>query len=516
MRHLALAAAALALSACQVDVEGAACAVPGATAQCPSGQACGNDLRCSKRAAACAGARCTPDEVGCSDAQDVVRCDGEADPVCGAWVTTKDCAAGLLCRRATAEAPPDCFCPDAAAGELLVDPVAGSAADALPAPTGAREPAACRFGALSDALARAAAGGGAAVVAAGATPATYPVAADLVIPPGVALRADDDPAAPADRILALGDGVAAAGLTLGAGSTLSGLTVRNDAAADAAVAVRVDCAAGDAARLADVSIQAARAGGALAAGVRAAGACPVVLERVTIAGAAAQGLAVARDAGAGAVTASDAVLDGNGEGVRLTRGDLTLARVVVRGSAGAGVVAAAGQEGLLTLDACTVQDNGDTGVVLEANTARVWISGTRICRNAAATARGAFTTKRPVGGLYVAGNPPADAASVAFTANAVHGNAGDQVLVSGSASPWRLDGGTDACGPGRNVFGEYAPSPARGLVADSAVVSALWNGWAGLVPAPGVDYQAIAGVSAASVDASQYCDPPAAAELSCE
>lgn len=517
MRRLAVAAAALALAACQVDVEGAACEVPGATAQCPSGQACGNDLRCSRRAAACDGGPCTPGQVTCSAAGDVVRCDGTGDAVCGGtWTQVADCGAGVLCGLRTAGADPVCYCPDAAGGELWVDPVAG-APQGEPAPTGAREPAQCRFRALSDALARAAEGGGTSVVAAGAVPAVYPVAADLVIPPGVTLRGDDAPAAPAGRILALGDGVAAAGVTLGAGSTLAGVTVRDDAAPDAAVAIRTACAAGDPARVADVAVAASREGGALAAGLRLEGSCPVALERVTVSGAAGPGVAVVRELAVGApVTAEDSVLQGNvQEGLRLGRGDVTLLRVTLAANGGAGLVAAAGADGRITLEGCTIRDNGATGVVLEANTARVWITGTRICRNAA-TQRGAFTTKRAVGGLYLAGNPPAAAQAVGFSANAIHGNAGDQVLVSGSVTPWHLDGGADACGAGRNVFGEYAPSPARGLVADSAVVSARWNGWAGVVPAPGIDYEAITGVSPASVDALTYCDPPTAAELVCE
>ena len=64
MRAAIVAVATLALVACQVNVEGAHCNQPGSAEQCPSGQACGNDGRCSERAAAC-GARCTPGEVRC-------------------------------------------------------------------------------------------------------------------------------------------------------------------------------------------------------------------------------------------------------------------------------------------------------------------------------------------------------------------------------------------------------------------------------------------------------------------
>jgi hypothetical protein len=58
---LAAALAAL-LGGCVVDVDGAPCAVSGQSTDCPSGQACGNDHRCSARAQACvsSGSRCEP------------------------------------------------------------------------------------------------------------------------------------------------------------------------------------------------------------------------------------------------------------------------------------------------------------------------------------------------------------------------------------------------------------------------------------------------------------------------
>lgn len=484
MRLLSALAAALALAACQVNLEGAACAQPGAGDQCPSGQRCGNDLRCSERAAACAH-RCTASERGCIDGG--VRTCEDTDPVCGTWRLDEDCAARSLDCGGTGDAAA-CSCPASDGVTVYVDPVAG-APDGQPAPTGAHEPASCRYRALAEALAVAAAGQAAVVVASGEVPMTYPVPADLVVPPGVTLRTDDAVASPADRILALGDGVTTSGLTLGAGAVLSGFSVRNAAAPDAAVAVSIACGAGEVARVADVEVDVARDGGRLVTGILVDGACPAVLERVRV---------------AGAVT-----------GVHLARGDLALQQVLVASSAGPGVVVTAGQGGGITLEECTLRDNGDTGLVLGANTARVRMHATRICRNAAVTPRGAFTSKRKVGGVYIAGNPPTDAANVAFTGNAVHGNAGDQVLVSGGAVTWRLDGGAD-CGLERNLFGGYAPSPAAGLVADSAVVSALRNGWAGGVPAPGFDYQAISGAINATVDASQYCDPPTAAELRCD
>jgi hypothetical protein len=94
----ALPLLALLVAACEVDVDGAPCAVPGETGDCPGGQACGNDRRCSARALGCAATRCLPDSGGdCLDPTGigsgtaVARRCVDTDPVCGAW-TLDPCA----------------------------------------------------------------------------------------------------------------------------------------------------------------------------------------------------------------------------------------------------------------------------------------------------------------------------------------------------------------------------------------------------------------------------------------
>lgn len=508
MRVLLVLAAALALAGCQVDVEGAACVDPGSSDLCPSGQRCGNDLRCSARAAGCAH-RCTAGERGCVDG-DVQVC-VDSDPVCGTWSMDVDCEAGLECRGTGAEAA--CFCPANGGAEVVVDAAAG-APSAAPAPTGVRTPATCRFGTIEAGLAAARDGVSVVVVAAGAA-ATYPVTSPLAIPPGVTLRGDDDPPAPERRVLSL-EGDLAHGVTLAEGATLSGFTVRNGSAAATADGVKVACAAGGAARLEDVVVEAAGTA-RLAQGVVVEGACPVELARVTVGGAAGTGLLVTREAADQTVVAADSTFDGNGEGVRLTRGDLTLQRALVKASAGVGVVAAGGVDARLTLDQCTVRGNGDTGITVATATARLHLLRSRICGNAAAADRGSPYATRRVGGIYLFGNPPAD---LAFLGNAVHGNAGDQVLVASAAS-WNLDG-PPACGAGTNAFGAYAAGYvgvfAGSVAPASPRVSALWNAWQGsAAPALGVDY-AISGT--ASVDAGQTYDParfcPAVDPLVCD
>lgn len=514
MRVLLVLAAAAILAGCQLDVEGAACAVPGSGDLCPSGQRCGNDLRCSERAAACAN-RCTVGERRCVGGD--VRTCVEGDPVCGAWRVDDDCAARALdCSDAGAD--PACVCPANVGAEVVVDAGAGAPAGAA-APTGVRIPAACRFGTLEAGLA-AVRDGVTSVVVAGAA-ATYPVTAPLNIPPGVTLRADDEPPAPEQRVLSL-EGDLAAGVTLAEGSALSGFTVRNGSASTAAVGVEVACAAGAETRIADVVVEAAGASSTLAYGVRAGGGCPLALSRVTVRGAATAGLLVARAGATDTVVAADSTFDGNGVGVRVARGDLTLRRAVVKGSGGVGVVGGAAgataADTRLTLEQSSVRANGNTGVLVMPDAKRVHLIGNRICGNGAASQNcGTGGVNRSVGGVCLYDAPEGD---VAFSGNAIHANTGDQLMVAGGT--WNLDGGpagSTACGPGRNVFAGYLASSARAVFAAYANVSARWNGWERSSPSAGIDYEAAPAGSV--VDAGtgtspqQVCPPPAPAELLC-
>jgi hypothetical protein len=160
-------AAALLLAACSVDVEGAPCTKPWvASGECPDGQACGNDLRCSTRAFACAASRdahCVPGAgsecVGVQVDPDTVhnasRHCTASDPVCGRWVVD-DCTArdGMVCgQRDAAAALCECPDPDVDTSVLVADAVQGSPdASRAPFPRGVGPPQ-CRFASLWDALA---------------------------------------------------------------------------------------------------------------------------------------------------------------------------------------------------------------------------------------------------------------------------------------------------------------------------------------------------------------------------
>jgi hypothetical protein len=402
-----------------------------------------------------------------------------------------------------------------------VDAAAPTPAGAPPS-TGVRSPAICRYRSITAALdAAGAVSGPATVVLAGAA-ATYGVSNGekfpLAIPPGVKLTGDDAPLDPTLRIIQL-DGDMTEGVLVQDGATLSGVTIRNLSASNAATGALIMCGSGDVS-LEAVHVEAATpapATGQLAKGIRVEGGCSVTLTSVAVSGASGPGLEVERSTPGGLVVAANLALDSNGEGVRLIEGDLTLSAPTIKRSAAAGVDAhndTAASTKLTIMDG-VLHHNGDTGVLLSGN-ARVIIERTQVCRNSAVTPRS--TQSRVVGGIYADGAPPQ---AFTFSGNLTHDNAGDQVLIaaSGVTATWVLDGAPAAgpCAPATtNVFAGYgATDGGMGVVVVSpAKVSALFDAWnGGTRPLSGTDYQAIG--ANASIDvgtggsASNFCDPPA-------
>ncbi|HYG66228.1 MAG TPA: right-handed parallel beta-helix repeat-containing protein, partial [Anaeromyxobacteraceae bacterium] len=452
MRRIAFLAAALLAAGCQVETEGAACDLPGATDQCPSGQACGNDGKCSTRAASCAETRC---EVGAKECRDgapavIAECRG-TDPVCGVWETVETCATGLVCGEGAAA----CACPLAASKTYYFDPERSG--DLGVEPTGAPFPAECQLPSLEDALAAAsAAPGGRAVAGAGVS--SHALGATLEIPEGVTLAV----AAPdvAKVTLAVGalDAATRPAVVLHAGSALEGYVIRNEGATQGR-AIEVACDAGAPARLAAVEIAAEKADvGRFTTGVHVAGACGLEASDLAVAGASAAGLRVETPRATG-TSVANATLSANGEGVHLRSGALTLRDVVVADNAGAGILAgesAGGSE--LDVERCTATRNGDSGMVL-FNNSRIRLVDNTVTANEAASTWSAVARK--VGGLVFRGDPPPPALageppSLLFHGNTVTGNSGDQVLVYLANGPWLLDGGD--CESLRNTFSCYDSS----------------------------------------------------------
>jgi hypothetical protein len=529
MRRAIVFTAALALAGCKLDYEGARCNTPGSVAECPSGQACGNDGRCSERAAACGTALCVAGRVVCSG-NTVTTCTTSEDAVCGSWHASP-CAANTTC---TAEGPTAAYCRcDANAGlELAVDPSSGSTVGAQPFPTGLATPPECRFKRVGDALASAAdlvaadpakapvvtvmggAAGRTVSLGSGASGEVLP----LVVPQNTTLTGET--ASGATYEIVLDDAAAAAAVTLSSAAALSHLTIRNAAAGAAAQAVTLLCSAPAAAILDTVTILgdsgAQRLGHGLFVGPTDS--CGLSASAVDVSGA---GIGLEVDA----ATPTDVVeftggsIRGCGKGVRLRRGVLMMSGTRVEQNTGFGVSGGESDgDSELYLANVVISTNGDTGLRV-LNNRKLSVTGSTIYGNGATTSWAGATASRRAGGIVLWGNPPA-VGSFLFTGNRVYANKGDQVLaLSSGATTWNVDG--TSCAAGQfSVFACYdadAASPTyRGLVALDAHVQARDASWDNGVPTATSDFAALG--SSASVDATgtggmQYC-PQAAVSCS--
>ncbi len=536
-RAIALLAAALLLAGCSVDVDGAPCAGPGSTADCPAGQGCGNDLRCSARALACAttASRCTPGEGGaCLDPEGLHsgvalarRCT-DADRVCGSWVIEPCAANGFACGLRSGGAR--CECP-ANGRELTVRPD-GSLAGALPYPSSAAAPTVCSYRRLSDALSAAAqivadptavATVTAVGVAAGgtrtfssATGETFP----LVVRERVSLTSDGAAGGGSYELVFDAAGAASAAVELHSGGALADFTVRNGGAGATADAIALRCDGRSApARLTGVVLDGRSAGGArLGHGFVVDGTCGVVAEDVHVRDMSVA--AVAIDSPAAEVALTGGSIASSGDGVLLGDGRLLLDGVRVASNAGMGIRANDDFHGAPRVEVrrSKVVGNGDTGLAI-VNAIEVRITGTTVFANGAARSWGGGSlvpshVARKAGGLVLWGNPPV-AGSLEFGRNRIYANAGDQVLALGtsSTSTWILDGagcGSDGSGPDFNLLGCYDPTsvgtlePYRGLVAIDANVSAksvVW--WVSMTPSLTTDFYKFG--SGISVTTNPWC-----------
>lgn len=522
MRAAALSIAAVltaaALAACTGDVDGAPCSVPGAITDCPGGQACGNDRRCSARALACAPGRCTPGVGGfCTPKGEASHCVA-TDRVCGAWIVEPCADLGMVCGVRSGDGA--CECPASAsaaasaARTLTVRPE-GGAPEALPFATGAASPPACAFKTLGAALSRAvdvvATDPSVPVTIVAAGGPTFSAAAGerfpIVVPPGVRLRSEPVGAA---VILFDVESATSAAVELRGGSGLEGFAIQNGDRGGADTAVEVVCAAGgDPVELTSVVIGAAGARGArLGTGLHAAGGCAVLARGLEIAGAGAAGILWEPRGAPTLALAGGAVTAGAGAGVVARGGGLRLDGVRVAENLGRGLDASGG--GRVELRGSRLVRNVDGGAVL-SDAAEIRLVGNTLWRNGATTLYGGAADRaRRSGGLVLSGTPP-DAGALELRANRIYGNDGDQVLVVGPATAtWNLDGAacTDGQGPVANQVGCYDPSapagalPWAGVVAVNAAASARGWWWSAGTPRSGVDALRL---PSGTVDATAAC-----------
>lgn len=465
LRAAAPAAVVAALLACSVDVNGAPCTTPGATTDCPSGQACGNDLHCSERAFACRepSARCVPGTDGACSGTVSRRCT-DADPVCGRWVDDDCGARGLVCGlRGTS----GCECPEwSGAAELVADAARGSPdANAPPYPRGQANPPECRFGRLWDALQWTSVFGSAAatVTASGtfgdADPAHWPLVVDRRTT--LAAASGGDPA-----VIRGDPSVTGAGELVRVDRSFQGFRVEGGGATGAGV--RLLCATGAADRpvVSGISVDGGGPSGRLAIGIAVGGG--------TSASASCGGRVVAASVTGASDTALDLapvywgtvdVVGGSfggttaGAGITLRSGTVTVApdpaapdvKVRVAGNATNGVLFDASLAGTIfdaTLQGLDVAANGASAIATYAwlpSAAKVRIRGSDVHGNGRALAS-------DLGGIALR----VDQGSVALlelSGSRIWSNAGAQVALAPRLSPLAVGVAPGSCGAASNWIG---------------------------------------------------------------
>ena len=510
MRRAAVLLAALALAACRVDVEGAPCGEPGSIDDCPSGQACGNDLRCSERATQCrdAALRCTPlvDKRCSADAAVKETCT-RIDP-CQGWEFVADdgddcAAADLACGTRSPGGVVACECPPGFTGPgFAADPVEGSPdPGAFPFPTGAARPPECRFKRLGDALSAAGAVAGPAVVRAHGAEGAEIVFGDetsgdafpLAVPANVTVRAAE---APAGATILRAHAPTEANVVVLQGR-IEAFRIESDGATGAGVVT--SCGASGRPSLDAVAVE---GGQSLASGIDVGpGTCGADLTDLDVSNVAGPALRVRADAGA-PVAVPSGRFHASSVGIRVTGGKLTvgvegepLSKVEVSGNAGEGIVLTGGMATVLDVQIhnATVSDNGGTGIVLDVvgQSSKLTLRGSTGVSNGVTSPRdyGGATT-RQAGGILVS---QVSLAAFTFLANRVYANGHDQLAFE-SSGPWSISPG--ACGPSSTLFacvdaGAYAVS-----VAGSGTVDASNTVWPGTPPAAYVN---------GNVTASDWC-----------
>ncbi len=532
MRRVFAIGLAAALAACRVNLEGAPCAQPGTTTDCPSGQACGNDLTCGKRAAGCV--VCKPNvDLRCGDHRRE-KCTA-SDPVCGAWVLGEDCG-DLVCNE---QAGYSCGCPTNAVAEFVVDQRAPSLPVGVQA-TGVASPPRCRYTTLGQGLAAAnalvAAGGPGttatvrAVGASSGATVTFSAAGEqfpLDVNNGVTLTSDRAASGGAYEILFDAVSPPPAPIRLHSGGTLADFTVRNGTGDVTRQAVVLQCDGNTApAHFNAVVLDGKNATTGLRLGhglvVENASTCGVVASDLDIKEMSVAALTLGSPGIEVALTRGS--MTNSGEGIFLNKGRLFLDGVRIAGNEKMGIRADdfSGSP-RIEIRASKVIGNHDTGIAL-VNASEVRITSTTIFGNGAVTSWGGGAlpsgASRKSGGVVLWGTPPS-AENIEFGRNRIYANSGDQVLVLGTAASWMLNAsgcGSDSQGPIFNVFACYdttSPGPGvqsyRGVVAVDAIVSPNNAAWASVTPSRSVDFFDYG--TGASVTIASYCPPDTS--LSC-
>jgi hypothetical protein len=479
MRRACVILAALAFAACKVDVEGARCNTPGSLVECPDGQACGNDLRCSIRAASCA-ARCDLGPTRCIDGATLEACIPDLDPVCGT-LRPQTCATNLVCvDRPTSHA---CECGANGTAEFAAG-TGGSPVGAPWYPTGLSDPPQCRFEKLGDALYAAVAHGGTTTVQALGGGSGAPVMFTgerfpLVVPDGVTL---------AGATIIQGDAATPDTMV-----TLQGRLERVHLQNVSMTGTGVDmtCGATGPPTLRDVVVSAGAT--KLTAGVSTFGSCGALLERVDVSGA--QGPAI--DIGVpstSTVTVNGSSFHGSGTGIQIRSGKVSLAadtitpslRTQVTGNMGDGIVLDGTLPGADLIDvglsSVVVSGNAGTGIYVNSipTLSKLTMSSSDVYSNGTGAPRPyGPTPQRTAGGILLT---QSSLQTFSFTSNRIFANDGGKgadELAFYSSGAWSFN--PPVCGPATNAFGCLGTGKAVSITTGTVDArNSLWS----VVPPP--------------------------------
>ena len=450
---------------CSGAAPGAACACPATAAQPLTGGGCA-----TLGATAC--------ETGSTNM--ILTCTRIGS--CNSWQQTTSCSASsLIC--GTRSGPAACECGPNTTTTFYADAVNGSAAGALPFPSGLLSPAQCRFRTLTSALTLANAavvsGGTANVLATGATgTSTVTFASEtfpLVVQPNVTVSTTDATQAAGNYILSFNGVSASSAFLLHDLSTLSGFIVQQVSAPGTAAGITVACPNSP---LGPVRVSASlvqarpvAAGTSLAYGVIASGTCPVTLTGVDLRNATQSGLLVNSSLTATTTTVTGGTFEGNLMGAILNRGTVSLTSLNVRASASDGILLSpVGGEVVFNQSGGVIENNGREGLEIQAGSgatalSTVTINGAEYRGNGSSASLGA----RP--GITVV------ARAATLTTVNVHDNVGGGINVTNSsvdASTSRFDTN------GTNTFAGSGASVGAGGALVASVTTFNGNRGAGV------------------------------------
>ena len=323
---------------------------------------------------------------------------------CNSWQQTTSCSgANLVCGTRSGTAA--CECGANTSTTFYADPISGSAAGAMPFPSGLQTPAQCRFRTLTTALtvanAAVVSGGTATVLATGATSlATATFNAEsfpLVVQPNVSVGTTDGVPAPGNYIVAFNAGAAAA-FTLHDQSSLTGFIIQQVSGGPSS-GITLSCPNTP---VGPVRINASQvlarpvaAGTALSFGIMSQSSCSLTLTNVDLRNAGQAGLQVNPSVVSAVTTVTGGTFDGNQVGAQLNRGVVQLTNLTVRNSTNEGLLLQPnGGEVVFTQTGGALENNVREGLRVNLGTgataaSTVTISGTEVRNNGANGGQGA-------------------------------------------------------------------------------------------------------------------------------